>query len=210
MKKNFFKCVPSRNFATIEVICGPMFSGKTEELIRRIKKAEIDCQKVIVFKPEIDNRYNKKKIMSHSRQSFFSLIAENSSEIETFFKKNNNKITVLAIDEVQFFDFNIIKVVEKLVDKNIRVILAGLDQDYLSRPFGPMGKLLAIADIITKQYSICVVCGSAATKTQRLKRKIHKNKEKIKIVIGAAKKYEARCRLCYVRGLDESKSRLLI
>jgi len=210
-EKEFLRRISYGNFGIIEVICGPMFSGKTEELIRRMKRSEIACQKVVAFKPKLDNRYHFKKIISHSKQNFFSLTVENSNQIETFFNKSNDKISVLGLDEAQFFDFNIIKVVERLANKNIRVIVAGLDQDSLSRPFGPMSELLAIADMVTKQCAVCVVCGAPATKTQRIKykKKLKGNDEKeAQILIGASDDYEARCRPCYVKGLDEPKARI--
>ncbi len=208
-EKEFLRRISHGNFGIIEVVCGPMFSGKTEELIRRLKRAQIACQKVMVFKSKIDDRYHAEKVVSHSKQSFFSKAVENSAQIEEFFKEARCEFNVVGIDEAQFFDHDIIKVVEKLAAKNIRVITAGLDQDYLSRPFGPMGELLAIADMVTKQCAVCVACGAPATKTQKVKHKSPKNnpEKKTQVLVGTVDTYEARCRPCYVKDLDKPKAR---
>jgi thymidine kinase len=171
----------------IEVIAGCMFSGKTEELIRRLRRAMIARQKVIVFKPKIDNRYSEREIVSHSEQSLPSEVVEDASEILELAKDAQ----VVGIDEAQFFKMNIIDVVNKLANEGKRVIVAGLDQDYRGQPFEPMPQLLAIAEYITKTHAICVVCGNPATRTQR------KTLSKDRVVVGASDIYEARCRKCH-------------
>jgi thymidine kinase len=171
---------------SIEVVCGPMFSGKTEELIRRVKRAQIARQKVQIFKPGIDNRYHETEVVSHSSISTPATPVNSSVEI---LQKVFDSTRVVAIDEVQFFDENIIRVVEKLARRGVRVICAGLDQDYMGKPFGPMADLLAIADSVHKIQAICTVCGAPASKTFR------KNpKNSSQVLVGEADLYEARCR----------------
>ena len=171
---------------SIEVVCGPMFSGKTEELIRRVKRAQIARQKVQIFKPCIDNRYHESEVVSHSSQSIEAIPVATAVEL---FQKVFDSTRVVAIDEVQFFDVNIIKVVEKLARRGVRVIMAGLDQDFMGKPFGPMADLLAIADSVLKIQAICTVCGSGASKTFRIN---SKNQEQV--LVGETDLYEARCR----------------
>jgi len=170
---------------SIEVVCGPMFSGKTEELIRRIKRAQIAKQRVQIFKPAIDIRYDKEDVVSHSSQAVKSEPVENSVEI---LLKLKDSTRVVAIDEVQFFDDNIIMVVTKLAARGYRVICAGLDLDYRAQPFGPMPTLLALADEVMKIHAICTVCGAPATRTQRL------SAHKERFLLGETDAYEARCR----------------
>ena len=172
----------------IEVITGSMFSGKSEELIRRLRRAQIAKQKVQIFKPAIDNRYSDDEIVSHSAmkigsanvQSSAKLLAEVLAETE-----------VVGIDEGQFFDADLPAVVNALADQGKRVIVAGLDQDYLGKPFEPMPQLLAIAEYITKTLAICMVCGGPANHTQRLVQ------SKERVLVGAGGAYEARCRKCF-------------
>lgn len=171
---------------SIEVVCGPMFSGKTEELIRRVKRAQIARQKVQIFKPAIDNRYHETEVVSHSSISTPATPVNTSVEI---LQKVFDSTRVVAIDEVQFFDANITIVVEKLARRGIRVIMAGLDQDYMGKPFGPMADLLAIADRVDKIHAICTVCGAPASKTFR---KNPNNSEQV--LVGETDLYEARCR----------------
>lgn len=171
----------------IEVIAGCMFSGKTEELIRRLRRAKIAKQNVIVFKPKIDNRYAEKEIVSHSEQSLPSEVIEEANEILTFSKNAH----VIGIDEAQFFKSDLVDIANKLADEGKRVIIAGLDQDYRGIPFEPMPQLLAIAEYITKTLAICVVCGNPADRTQR------KTTSKDRVVVGASDIYEARCRKCH-------------
>lgn len=171
---------------SIEVVCGPMFSGKTEELIRRVKRSQIARQKVQIFKPSIDNRYHESEVVSHSSLSIEAIPVSSSVEI---LQKVLDSTRVVAIDEVQFFDNFIIKVVEKLARRGVRVICAGLDQDYMGKPFGPMANLLAIADSVNKIQAICTVCGAPASKTFR---KNPANSDQV--LVGEADLYEARCR----------------
>jgi thymidine kinase len=171
----------------IEVISGCMFSGKTEELIRRLRRAQIAKQKVKIFKPKIDDRYSHESIVSHNEQSLPSVLIKDISEIVELSKDAQ----VIGIDEAQFFDEKIIAICNDLALKGKRVIVAGLDQDYTGIPFDPMPQLLASAEYITKQLAICVVCGNPADKTQR------KTTSSERVVVGAADIYEARCRKCH-------------
>lgn len=169
----------------IEVVCGSMFSGKTEELIRRIRRAEIARQRVKVFKPKIDTRYSNEEIVSHSEQSYPSEMIENAEEI----LEKSFDYEVIGIDEAQFFDENLVDVCQRLADSGKRVIVAGLDQDYRAQPFDPMPKLLAVAEYVTKAMAICVICGAPANRTQR------NTPSSDKVLVGAKDHYEARCRL---------------
>jgi len=171
----------------IEVITGCMFSGKTEELIRRLRRAQIAKQKVKIFKPKIDARYSKDSIVSHNDQSLPSILIDDIVEV----LDHANDAQVIGIDEAQFFNEGIIGICNRLASKGKRVIVAGLDQDYKGKPFEPIPQLLAIAEYITKQHAICVVCGNPADKTQR------KTSDPNRVVVGAAEIYEARCRKCH-------------
>ena len=176
-----------RNTGWIEVVCGCMFSGKTEELIRRLRRAQIAKQKVVVFKPKIDTRYSQEHIVSHSEQSLNAQVIEDASEILAL----AGDAQVVGIDEGQFFKANIVEVCNQLADQGKRVIVAGLDQDFKGNPFEPMPQLLAIAEYITKTLAICVVCGNPADRTQR------KSEQHERVVVGAKDLYEARCRYCH-------------
>ena len=176
-----------RNTGWIEVVCGCMFSGKTEELIRRARRAEIAKQKVAIFKPRIDNRYSAEHIVSHSEQSLTSTVVDDASEILALCKDAQ----VVGVDEGQFFKANLVEVCETLANQGKRVIVAGLDQDYRGKPFEPMPQLLAIAEYITKTLAICVVCGNPADRTQR------KTQSADRVLVGAKDIYEARCRHCF-------------
>ncbi|MEK7819181.1 MAG: thymidine kinase [Bacteroidota bacterium] len=171
----------------IEVIAGCMFSGKTEELIRRLRRAQIAKQNIIIFKPKIDNRYSANHIVSHSELSLPSLVVENSKEI---FNQSIDA-EVVGIDEAQFFDLDLVDVCEQLANNGKRVIVAGLDQDYLAKPFEPMPQLLAVAEYITKTLAICMVCGNPADRTYRTSESTER------VIVGAKNLYEARCRKCY-------------
>lgn len=184
---------------SIEVVCGPMFSGKTEELIRRVKRAQIAKQRVQIFKPAMDTRYAEEEVVSHSAVSLKAEPVESSVEILLRIKDSTR---VVAIDEVQFFDENILTVVTKLAARGCRVICAGLDLDYRARPFGPMPELLAVADEVTKIHAICTVCGASAVRSQRL------TKSKERILLGEADAYEARCRAHYQN--DEGEEQALL
>jgi thymidine kinase len=171
----------------IEVIAGCMFSGKTEELIRRLRRAQIARQSVKIFKPKIDTRFSNNSIVSHNEQSLPSILIEDINEIENL----SGDAQVIGIDEAQFFSADIVKVCNSLANNGKRVIVAGLDQDYKGIPFEPMPQLLAIAEYITKTLAICVVCGNPADKTQR------KTTSSERVIVGASDIYEARCRMCH-------------
>lgn len=179
---------------SIEIICGPMFSGKTEELLRRVRRAQIARQKIQVFKPSLDDRYHKTDVVSHSAQKTPAIAVENSYGI---LQKLHDSTRIVAIDEVQFFDESIVTIVSKLALRGIRVICAGLDQDYRGRPFGPIPFLLAIADEVVKVKAICTVCGCPATKTFR--RDVESQQQ---IVVGESDVYEARCR-AHIESFDD-------
>lgn len=178
----------------IEVICGSMFSGKTEELIRRLRRAQIARQQVQVFKPVIDNRYHAEKVMSHNGADFQAQpVASSVRILETL----DEHTTVVAIDEVQFFDTAVIDICEQLVAEGKRVICAGLDMDFRGVPFGPMPDLLARAELVSKLHAICVVCGEEASRTQRLIDGRPAAFDDPVVLVGAAEVYEARCRDCH-------------
>jgi thymidine kinase len=179
--------IPQRNTGWIEVICGSMFSGKTEELIRRLRRAQIAKQKVAIFKPRIDRRYGSDHIVSHNLQRIPSQEVSDSKQILVKAKGAD----AVGIDEAQFFGADLVGVCQQLADRGKRVIVAGLDQDYTGKPFEPMPQLLAVAEYITKTLAICVVCGNPANRTQR------KVASKERIVVGASDLYEARCRHCF-------------
>ena len=174
----------------IEVICGSMFSGKTEELIRRLKRAKIAGQKVEIFKPRIDNRYDELKVVSHDANYILSTPLDRASEIV----EAAGVVNVVGIDEAQFFDEQLPDVCQKLALKGLRVIVAGLDMDFKGRPFGPMPNLLAVAEYITKVHAICQHCGNLATHSYRL------STDSDTVVLGEQEIYEARCRTCYHMG----------
>ncbi|EJE7234639.1 thymidine kinase [Clostridium sporogenes] len=178
----------------IEVVAGPMYSGKTEELIRRIRRAEIAKQKVQVFKPEIDNRYSKQDVVSHAGDKIRSVPVKSSKEI---LKKLLDDTDVIGIDEAQFFDDSLVEIVSKIANNNRRVICAGLDMDFKGEPFGPMPKLMAIAEFVDKIQAVCMVCNNPATRTQRLINGKPAKKSDPVVLIGAQESYEARCRKCH-------------
>ncbi|HTO14399.1 MAG TPA: thymidine kinase [Edaphocola sp.] len=174
----------------IEVICGSMFSGKTEELIRRMRRAQIAKLKIEIYKPALDIRYSEQEIVSHDANSIPSTSIENSQNILLF----ADGLDVIGIDEAQFFDPEIVNVVETMARKGVRVIIAGLDMDYKAQAFGMMPQLLAKADYITKLHAICVQCGQIANYTYR------KNDSDKKILLGESDLYEPRCRDCFYLG----------
>lgn len=179
----------------IELICGSMFSGKTEELIRRLRRAEIARQEVQVFKPAIDQRYHVQKVTSHNGLNFEALPVALSSDI---LEALNPMTTVVAIDEVQFFDDGVIEVCEQLAHEGKRVICAGLDTDFRGIPFGPIPALMARAEEVSKLHAICVICGEEASRTQRLIAGQPAAFDDPVVMVGAAEVYEARCRQCHV------------
>lgn len=175
----------------IELICGSMFSGKTEELIRRLVRAEIARQKVQVFKPALDNRYKADKVSSHSGSYYQATVVKDANEIAALVDEDTD---VVAIDEVQFFDWKVAELCDRLAYEGRRVILAGLDLDFRGEPFGPMPLLMAQAEVVDKLQAICIICGAPASRTQRLidGRPAHYNDPII--MVGASEVYEARCR----------------
>lgn len=177
----------------IEVICGSMFSGKTEELIRRLKRAHIANRKVAIFKPVLDKRYHETHVVSHDSNFISSMPLSAPEQILELAKG----IEVVGIDEAQFFDMSLSTVCENLARKGTRVIIAGLDMDFEGRPFGPVPQLLSIADYITKVHAICVQCGDTAHFSYR------KNSSPDTILLGEKEHYEPRCRTCFYKGRDE-------
>jgi len=176
---------------SVEVIVGSMFSGKTDELIRRLRRAIIARQKVQVFKPAIDVRYAESKVTSHAGNDYAALPIQNSAEI---LASLNADTTVVAIDEAQFFDSELIPIVRQLADRGLRVIVAGLDTDFRGEPFGPVPALMAQAEEVDKLHAICMVCGEEASRTQRLVNGKPARYDDPIVVIGASEFYEARCR----------------
>ena len=174
----------------IEVICGSMFSGKTEELIRRLKRAKIAGQRVEVYKPKVDTRYDKEKVVSHDSNHILSTPVATSKELLDL----PEDITVVGIDEAQFFDMELTAVCQQLALKGVRVIIAGLDMDFKGEPFGPIPHLLAVAEYITKVHAICQHCGNLATHSYRL------SLSQEQVVLGEKESYQARCRHCYDMG----------
>ena len=175
----------------IEVVCGPMFAGKTEEIIRRIRRLEYAKKNVIVFKPFIDNRYSQDEIISHNKTRAKSISIKKAMEILDYVKDNTDAVVV---DEAQFFDDKIVDVAEYLADKGIRVIIGGLDRNFRGEPFGPMPKLLALAESVTKLTAICVKSGRPATRTQRLIDGAPAKYDDPLVLIGASESYEPRAR----------------
>ena len=182
-----------RSAGWIEVIAGSMFSGKSEELIRRLRRAKIARQKVQVFKPQIDERYSKDHIVSHSEMKHESANVRTAADVRANVRPDTE---VVGIDEAQFFDNELIKVVNELAEQGMRVIVAGLDQDYTGKPWEPIPQLLAVAEYITKTHAICMKCGQPANYTQRT----FDSEERV--AVGGEGMYEARCRQCFVPHAD--------
>jgi len=182
---------PMQN-GSIEVICGSMFSGKTEELLRRLKRAEFSKLTIAVFKPRVDKRYDNQKVVSHDDNTIEAISIENAKDI----LKLIDQVQVVAIDEAQFFDSELVAVCAKLANSGIRVIIAGLDMDFLGKPFGIMPKLLAIAEHITKVHAICTDCRAIANHSFR------KNTDKSLIQIGEKEEYKPLCRDCFSRKMN--------
>ena len=176
-----------KNSGWIEIICGPMFSGKTEELIRRLIRAQIAKQNVTIFKPTLDDRYSEDYIVSHNKRKIKSLTVKNSNEIKKYSKDSD----VIGIDEAQFFDLDLISICKNLAREGKRVVVAGLEKDFQALPFGPMPQLLVDAEYVMKVNAICMQCGDPANFSQRI------SGEKNQVVIGEIDKYEARCRKCF-------------
>ena len=180
----------------LEVITGSMFSGKSEELIRRVRRAQIARQKVQLFKPRVDDRYASDLIVSHSDMKMPSQVVGSSREILENVAADTE---VVAIDEGQFFDAGLVEVAGALADRGVRVIVAGLDQDYMGRPFDPMPQLLAVAEYVDKTLAICMQCGAPANRSQRLVESTDR------VVVGGSAQYEARCRRCFHPGPKRSE-----
>jgi len=182
----------------IEVITGSMFSGKSEELIRRLRRAQIARQRVQIFKPLVDGRYSREHIVSHSDMRIDAELVEHA---ENILEKLSSRTEVVGIDEGQFFDATLVDVCNQLANAGKRVVVAGLDTDFLGKPFEPMPQLLAVAEYITKTLAICMRCGSPANQTQRLVA------SKDRVVVGGAGSYEARCRRCFEPLVEEDQKR---
>lgn len=181
---------PTWNSGWIEVICGGMFSGKTEELIRRVKRAQIARQKVQIFKPVIDDRYATDQVASHSDLRIDAKVVSHPEEILSLLEDNTR---IVGVDEAQFFKPLIVEICHRLANRGLRVIVAGLDLDYRGLPFGPMPTLMATAEMVTKMSAICTSCGQPASRSQRLEG----SNERSQILVGAGEIYEARCRRCF-------------
>ena len=179
---------PVNRLGWIEVICGSMFSGKTEELIRRLKRAKIARQKVEIYKPEIDKRYDEVNVVSHDENAIMSTPVQSASQILLL----TNDVNVVGIDEAQFFDSELPAVCNQLANSGIRVIVAGLDMDYLGKPFGPMPELIAISEDVTKVHAVCMNCGDLAHYTHRMVKDDHL------VMLGEMDSYEPLCRRCYL------------
>ena len=184
----------SYNGGWIEVIAGSMFSGKTEEMIRRVRRARIAKREVQVFKPLMDNRFHVEQVASHNGLQWEAVPVGNAREIP---ERLEGDATIVAVDEVQFFDWEISKVCNDLADRGLRVILAGLDMDFRGEPFGPMPLLMAEAEEVTKLQAICVTCGATASRTQRLIDNQPAAYDEPIILVGGSESYEARCRHCH-------------
>jgi thymidine kinase len=187
----------------LEVITGPMFSGKSEELIRRLKRARIARQRVSCFKPDIDLRYHRSAIASHSAQTHEAMTVANVERLREALYPQLAEVDIVGIDEVQFFDPEIIPLVVELIALGKRVLMAGLDTTFAAEPFGPVPNLMALADKVTKLSAVCMVCGQAAIHTQRL------GQSQELVVVGAAGLYEARCRAHFHPFMDEHASEQL-
>ena len=179
----------------IEVVCGSMFSGKTEELIRRLRRAKFARQRVEIYKPAIDKRYSEEEVVSHDSNAIMSTPIDSSAQILLL----SSDIDVVGIDEAQFFDDGLVDVCNELANRGVRVIVAGLDMDYKGVPFGPIPALCAIADDVQKVHAICVKCGALAYVSHR---KVHGDK---RVMLGEMQEYEPLCRDCYIEALNNSK-----
>lgn len=186
----------------IEVVCGSMFSGKTEELIRRIKRATFARQRVVIFKPQIDTRYSEEEVVSHDRNAVMSVPLSTSAEILDYLSRHTTSkdgydFDVVGIDEAQFFGMDLVDVCNQLANNGVRVIIAGLDMDFQCTPFGPIPALCAVADEVTKVHAICVKCGALAYVSHRL---VHDQNQ---VLIGEQAEYEPLCRECYKKAMEQ-------
>ena len=187
--------IENRKFGWIECICGSMFSGKSEELLRRIKRGVIAKQKVLLFKPSIDNRYEENMVSTHNGNSYESVNIDKAEQIYDYII--DKKYDIIGIDEVQFFDDKIVEVINKLADDGVRVIVAGLDMDFKAEPFHPMPEIMAVSEMVTKLHAVCNKCGKEASRSQRLIDGEPARYDDPIVVIGASESYEARCRHCH-------------
>lgn len=187
----------TRRRGRIEVICGSMFSGKTEELIRRMKRAKFARQRVEIFKPALDTRYSEETVVSHDHNTITSTPIDSSASIMLF----SSNIDVVGIDEAQFFDEGLIDICNQLADNGVRVIVAGLDMDFKRVPFGPIPALCAIADEVTKVHAICVKCGDLAYASHRI------TKSEKRVLLGEKADYEPLCRECYMKALRDEQEK---
>ena len=187
--------IENRKFGWIECICGSMFSGKSEELLRRIKRGVIAKQKVLLFKPSIDNRYEENMVSTHNGNSYESVNIDKAEQIYDYII--DKKYDIIGIDEIQFFDEKIVEVINKLADDGIRVIVAGLDMDFKAEPFHPMPEIMAVSEMVTKLHAVCNKCGKEASRSQRLIDGEPARYDDPIVVIGASESYEARCRHCH-------------
>jgi thymidine kinase len=190
--------IPPQRGGWLEVICGPMFSGKSEEMIRRLRRAEIAGQKVVIFKPRIDDRYDAEDVVSHAGIRMRAIPVASVEELRT----RSSASEVVGIDEVQFFDISVADAALELADRGARVVAAGLDQDFRRLPFGPMPELLAHAEFVDKLQAVCHRCGGPATTTQRLVDGRPAPYSGETVLVGASEQYEARCRGCHEAGVD--------
>jgi len=188
--------ISNRRKGSIEVVCGSMFSGKTEELIRRLKRAQFAKQKIEIFKPAIDVRYDEEQVVSHDSTAIRSTPVYSASQILLY----ANDVDVVGIDEAQFFDEEIVNICQQLAAKGVRVIIAGLDQDFLGNPFGQMPALMAIAEYITKVHAICLRCGALANHSHRL------STQKNLVMLGEKESYEPLCRDCFNTALSTKEN----
>ena len=179
----------------IEVICGPMFAGKTEELIRRVIRMDYAKKNYVIFKPSIDNRYSESEVVSHNKRKVNAICVSSSAE---FYKYLNDEVEAVIIDEVQFFDDAVVEKAHELAEKGLRVICGGLDSDFRGVPFNIVAQLLAMAEKVTKLTAICVCCGEDATKTQRIINGLPAKYDDPIILVGEKESYESRCRKCHV------------
>jgi thymidine kinase len=190
--------IPPQRGGWLEVICGPMFSGKSEEMIRRLRRAEIAGQRVVIFKPRIDDRYDASDIVSHAGVRMHAVAVDSVSALAARARGHE----VVGIDEVQFFDASVVETSLELADRGVRVVVSGLDQDFRRLPFGPMPELLSHAEFVDKLQAVCHRCGGPATTTQRLVDGRPAPYSGDTVVVGAAEQYEARCRDCHEAGSD--------
>ena len=190
--------IPPQRGGWLEVICGPMFSGKSEEMIRRLRRAEIAGQRVVIFKPVIDDRYDAADVVSHAGARMRAVPVTSPGEVAT----RANGFDVVGMDEIQFFDEGIVEVALELAERGVRIVAAGLDQDFRRLPFGPMPELLSHAEFVDKLQAVCHRCGGPATTTQRLVDGRPAPYSGETVVVGAAEQYEARCRGCHEAGVD--------